>query len=223
VFVEENGAEVVEARGWICGDAEEVLKACGWVLEDGEDCLAVGDCEADGLRVGGEGGCEVLGGYGPVVAAESCRECEDERIRYADAGEEQISADGERDGHGERQADGDPPEHAGRQRVTTLVAGLEEAHQLALEPFGASPRVLVEQRGSELSQAGGRLVERQEDRFAFAAVESEDTVVSGERPAELHLEFLVVHQARQTQDAPVGNVDTAEKHQSSVHPFWEKR
>jgi hypothetical protein len=101
VFVGQGGAEVVEARGWVRGDREEVAQPRGRVIEDGKNRVAVGDREAHGLGVGGEGGFEVLGGERPVVAAESHRESQDERISNLDAGEEQFSAEGERDGHGE--------------------------------------------------------------------------------------------------------------------------
>ena len=88
-----------------------------------------------------------------------------------------------------------------------------------LEPFGAPPHVLLEEHGSEIFQAGGRVVQRFEDRLSFLAVERDVPNVSGERLAEFHLEFRIVDQARETQDAPVGNVEAAEEHSSSVLLF----
>jgi hypothetical protein len=89
-----------------------------------------------------------------------------------------------------------------------------------LQPFDAAQDVLVAEHGSEIFQAGGRVVQRDEDRLPFVAAEGEDPIVLGERLAEFHLEARIVDQARKTQDVPVGNIETAEEHRPpSVHLF----
>jgi hypothetical protein len=90
---------------------------------------------------------------------------------------------------------------------------------------GLEPGSLVHQHRPEIFEAGGRRatggrgIQREKDRRSFVAVERHDPIVSGEGLAKLQLECLVVDQARETQDAPVGNVEAAEEHSSSVLLF----
>jgi hypothetical protein len=87
------------------------------------------------------------------------------------------------------------------------------------EPFGAAPDVLAEEHGPEIRETGGRLIERPEDRLSLGAVEAEHGNVSEDRVAELHLERVIVDQACEPQDEPIGDIETGDEHESSVLLF----
>lgn len=80
------------------------------------------------------------------------------------------------------------------------------------QPVAHATYMLLEQHGPELLQTGRGILERADDRCPLVDLQGEHADVSRERSPEPHLEILVVDQAGELQDEPLGDVEACEEH-----------
>jgi hypothetical protein len=94
----------------------------------------------------------------------------------------------------------------------TMFSGYVVRDDVLDQPVAHTLNDLLQQHGPELLQTCRGILERAEDRFPLIDLQREQANVLGEGAAEPHLEILVVDQAGELKDEPLGDVEACKEH-----------